>query len=349
MLEADAKYEADREQTKISWGGFSRPLPDTLYRLEMRDDGLNVTFTVSLAENPSVRKTIACRSLFRGNQNFVALEGPSSGTTVIERLMISQDSPPLDDGNSSNSQLTDVSPKPGSRDDNWTKQLAELAPSDAELVLKDDFDGDELKSANWTTLGEVALKNCHVQLGMPNDEQHIDTWKERPYLITKEQFDVTKQTLTIVGKATFAENYLNGYGGSFAVMTRAEDAYGGGSAWESSILRRGVRANFWPAAYGFDHSLEIQEKPELNSVSLLLAEGFPIAPNSRSYLFQIIEDGRSSTLTFIDAGNPSIRKTVSHPTTSSKWPAGHIAFEGCWGSPVLLDNVRIYRSKASEQ
>ena len=98
MLEADAKYEADREQTKISWGGFSRPLPDTLYRLEMRDDGLNVTFTVSLAENPSVRKTIACRSLFRGNQNFVALEGPSSGTTVIERLTISQDSPSLDDG-----------------------------------------------------------------------------------------------------------------------------------------------------------------------------------------------------------------------------------------------------------
>ena len=98
MLEADAKYEADREQTTISWGGFSRPLPDTLYRLEMHDDGLNVTFTVSLAENPSIRKTIACRSLFRGNQNFVALEGPSSGTTVIERLIISQDSPSVGDG-----------------------------------------------------------------------------------------------------------------------------------------------------------------------------------------------------------------------------------------------------------
>ena len=110
-----------------------------------------------------------------------------------------------------------------------------------------------------------------------------------------------------------------------------------------------MRANFWPAAYGFDHSLELQEKPEPNSVSLLLAEGFPIAPNSRSYLFQIIDNGRSSTLTFIDAGNPSIRKTVSHPTTSFNWPAGHIAFEGCWGSPVLLDKVRIYRSKGSGQ
>ena len=349
MLEADAKYEADREQTTISWGGFSRPLPDTLYRLEMRDDGLNVTFTVSLAENPSVRKTIACRSLFRGNQNFVALEGPSYGTAVIERLMISQDNPSIDDGTSTSSQLTDVSPKPGSRDDEGTKQLAGLAPSDAELVLKDDFDGDGLNSANWTTLGEVTLKNGQVQLGAPNEEQHIDTWKERPYLLTKERFDVTKQTLTIVGKATFAKNYLNGYGGSFAVMTRAEGAYGGGSGWESSILRRGVRANFWPAAYGFDHSLEIQERAEPDSVSLLLADGFPISPNSRSYLFQIIDDGRSSTLTFIDTCNPATRRTVSHPTTRSLSLAGHIAFEGCWGSPVLLDNVRIYRSQRSEQ
>ena len=96
MLEADAKYEADREQTTISWGGFSRPLPDTLYRLEMRDEGLNITFTVSLAENPSVRKTISCRSLFRGNQNFVAVEGPTSGTAVIERLMVWQDGLALD-------------------------------------------------------------------------------------------------------------------------------------------------------------------------------------------------------------------------------------------------------------
>ena len=153
MLEADAKYEADREQTKISWGGFSRPLPDTLYRLEMRDDGLNVTFTVSLAENPSVRKTIACRSLFRGNQNFVALEGPSSGATVIERLTISQDNPSLDDGSSSSTQLTDASPKSGSREDNLAKKLAELAPSDAELVLKDDFDGDELNVGELDDVG----------------------------------------------------------------------------------------------------------------------------------------------------------------------------------------------------
>ena len=124
-------------------------------------------------------------------------------------------------------------------------------------------------------MGEVALENGQVQLGMPNDEQHIDTWRERPYLLTKERFDVANQSLTIVGQATFAENYLNGYGGSFAVMTRADDAYGGGSGWERSILRRGVRANFWPAAYGFDHSLEIQERLKPNSVSPLARHRFP--------------------------------------------------------------------------
>src|SRR5262249_22641422 len=75
LLEAGTKYEADRELMNISWSGFSRPKPDTLYRLEMRDDGLNVSFKVSLADNPSVHKTINCRSLFRGSQNFIALEG----------------------------------------------------------------------------------------------------------------------------------------------------------------------------------------------------------------------------------------------------------------------------------
>ena len=128
--------------------------------------------------------------------------------------------------------------------------MAELAPADAELVLKDDFDEVELNSANWTTLGEVALRDGHVQLGMPNDEQHIDTWRERPYLLTKERFDAAKQPLTIIGKATFAKNYLNGYGGSFAVMTRAEDTYGGriglGKLYSAArracqFLARGIR------------------------------------------------------------------------------------------------------------
>jgi hypothetical protein len=344
MLEAGTKYEADREHTNISWGGFSRPQPDTLYRLEMRDDGLNVSFTLSLAENPSVRKTITCRSLFRGTQNFIALEGSSTGTSVVERLMISQDGSPLDDANMFASETAGTSAAQGFHDVDSAQQLDELAPTNAELLLQDDFDGGELNHKIWTTLGDVVLKDGQVQLGLPNDEQHIDTWRARPYLLTKDRFDPADNTLTILGKATFAENFLYGYGGSFAVMTRADQAHGGGPGWENSILRRGVRFNFWPAAYGFDHSLEIHEKPSPNTISLLVAEAFPIAPSSRSYHFRIVDDGRSATLTFLDASDPAIRKSVSYPTSSAMSSSGHIGFESCWGSPVQLDSIRIFRA-----
>lgn len=341
-LEAGTKYEADREHTNISWGGFSQPRPGTLYRVEMRDDGLNVSFTVSLVENPSVRKSITCRSLFRGNQNFVALEGPSRGSATVERLIVTQDSVPADNDGAlalsgfNKSQETMVSANELSR------QLDELAPTDAELVVCDSFDGEALDASVWKTLGDVAVHDGEVQLGLPNSEQHIDTWKARPYLLTRRQFDPADGALTILGKVTFSENFLHGYGGSFAVMTRADDTHGGGPAWENSILRRGVRSNFWPAAYGFDHSLEIHEKPEPNTISLLVAQGFPIAPSSRSYLFCIVDDGSAATLTFLDAADPRTRKTVSHPTTAAMQRGGYIGFESCWGSPLRLDEVRIY-------
>jgi hypothetical protein len=154
--------------------------------------------------------------------------------------------------------------------------------------------------------------------------------------------------LTILGKATYAENYLQGYGGSFAVMTRANDERGEGPGWENSILRRGLRANFWPAAFGFDHSLEIHEKPTANTISLLAAEALQINPESRSYLFRVVDDGRSVTLTILDASNPEIRKTISHPTTPQDLTSGYVGFESCWGSPVSLDNVRIYEGGAAD-
>lgn len=346
MLEAGTKYEADREHTNISWGGFSQPRPGTRYRLEMRDDGLNVSFTVSLVENPSVRKTITCRSLFRGNQSFIALEGPSAGAVVVERLLITQDVPPaVNDQLLAFASSADVAGD--GRADKLAEQLDELAPADAELIIRDTFDDDKLNERVWKVLGDVSLEQGEVQLGLPNDEQHIDTWKARPYLLTRQQFDPSEATLTILGRVTFSENFLHGYGGSFAVMTRAEDIHGGGPAWENSILRRGVRSNFWPAAYGFDHSLEIHEKPAPNTISLLKAEGFPIAPSSRSYLFRIVDDGDAAQLTFVDANDPHTRKTISHATSSSTLRAGYVGFESCWGSPLRLDEVRIYRGGSS--
>lgn len=343
LLEAGTKYEADREHTNISWGGFSQPRPGTRYRLEMRDDGLNVSFTVSLVDNPSVRKTITCRSLFRGNQNFVALEGPTAGTATVERLVISQDKLPRGD----ETALAFASPAKTEAmrvaASDLARRLDDFAPVGAQLLLRDDFDSGEVDATIWQTLDEVKLVDGEVQLGLPNKEQHIDTWKARPYLITRRQFDPADGPLTILGKVTFSDNFLHGYGGSFAVMTRADDTHGGGPGWENSILRRGVRSNFWPAAYGFDHSLEIHEKPEPNTISLLVAESFPITPNSRSYMFRVRDDGSAAELTLVDTDDAATRKTISHATSSAMQRGGYIGFESCWGSPLRLDDVRIYR------
>jgi hypothetical protein len=347
-LQASAKYEADREQTGISWGGFSGPQPNTLYHIEMRDDGLNVSFAVSLAEKPSVGKTITCRSLFRGNQNFIALEGSNVGATVVERLIISQDRATIGSSKLLALPADDESNDLASQNADAAKQLDILTPNNAQLLLTDDFDDGKLDSGKWATLGDVLWKDGQVQLGLPNDEEHIDTWHSRPYLITKRSFDLAAGPLCIVGRATFSTNFLQGYGGSFAVMTRAEDRHGQGPGWENSILRLGVRSNFWPAAYGFDHSLEIHEKPSPNVIAMLAAEAFPISANSRSYVFRVVDDGRSASLTFVDVKNPNIHKTLAHDT-SSTLSEGKIAFESCWGSPVLLESVRIYRTDPSKR
>jgi hypothetical protein len=343
-LETGTKYEADRELTNISWGGFSRPQSNVLYRLEMHDDGLNVSLTVSLVDNPLVRKTITCRSLFRGNRNFIALEGPAVGTMEVERLVISQAAASMGDVLPLAADAGDPASVPA-RPVDVAAQLAEWSPADAVLLVEDDFDSDELNSDIWATLGDVVVLDGELQLGLPNSDEHIDTWRARPYLLTKQHIDPADGALTILGKATFAENFLQGYGGSFAVMTRALGEHGGGSGWESSILRRGIRANFWPAAYGFDHSLEILEKSDPDTIVLSAAEGFRILPHSRSYLFRIVDDGYSVALTVADVANSAFRKTISRGTTST-FSSGHIAFESCWGSPVLLDRVRIFQAKA---
>jgi hypothetical protein len=277
------------------------------------------------------------------------LEGSNTQTTIIEQLQILQErrSDPEGDQQLAASQSGHRSRM--SDGAAFPKQLEKLIPTNASLLVKDDFDSRELDSSVWTVLGDTVLRDGQVQLGRTNTADHIDTWKQRPYLLTKLPFGPNDGALTIIGKITFAENFLNGYGGSFAVMTRADDSHGSGPGWEYSILKRGVRSNFWPAALGIDHSLQIHEKPQPNTISLLTSEGFQIDPRSRSYYFCVSDDGRTATLTFIDAKNTNIRKTISHSTGNAVPSAGHIGFEGCWGSPVLLDNVRIFRSEPRTQ
>jgi hypothetical protein len=226
------------------------------------------------------------------------------------------------------------------------KELLEsMAPTDGNLVISDDFDGATINQNIWTALDDVTLINGRVRLGKPNSREHINTCTARPYLLTHERFSPDHGALTIIGTAEFDSNFLDEYGGSFAVMTRADDERGRGPTWEYSILQRGIRSNFWPAAWGQQHSLEIHEKPSATSLSLLVSEGLEIHPEAREYFFKVVDDGDRVTLTIQDTHDARVNKAVS-VHTSSALKDGFIGFESCWGCPVWLDNVRIYRSPA---
>ncbi len=346
-LEAGTKYEADRELSNISWEGFAGLQPDTTYRLKMRDDGLNVAFTVSLTSNPAVRKTIQCRSLFRGNHNQIAFEAAGRCTAVIERLQIEQDPLPGSDARELAAADGAGAAESASAGKLASNDLRDFAPPGATLVLEDSFDGSVLDAQTWSTLGEVVMQSGQLQLGQPNPEQHIDTWAPRPYLITRDEFDPAERPLTIIGKVTFAANFLHGYGGSFAVMTRSDERHGSGPGWENSILGRGIRFNFWPAALGQNRSMELFEKTAASGALLLSADRFQIDLQARSYLFRTVDDGHLVTLTLVDANNPKLRHTISHATAATTPARGHLAFESCWGSPVLLDDVKMYQGHLS--
>jgi hypothetical protein len=347
MLETSTKYEPDRELTKMSWRGFQRPQSDVAYRLVMRDDGVNVSFTVSPVDNPSVVKTVTCRSLFRGYKNHVALEGWNDGVTVVDHVKVFQDPPFEAQARLSTREPLLQASEPTPYVEIKENGLANLVPADAQLVLEDHFDGAEIDTDRWESLGDVTLRNGRVSLGQPIKAVHINTWNPRPYLITRRRFTPGEEKLFVLGRIEFDENFLQGYGGSFAVMTRCDNHLGNGPGWEYSILRSGVRSNFWPAAPGHDHNLEIHEKPTPNTISLLAGTGLEINPRSRSYFFCVEDDGQMAKITIQDADNPSIHKSLIHPTSSASPRAGFVGFESCWGSPVLLDDVQIYSSQHS--
>jgi hypothetical protein len=332
--------------TNNEWRGFDQLQENVPYRLVMRDDGINITFMVALRDDLSVNKTVTCRSLFHGKQNFVVFEGPDNGTVAVDRIQLFQDdiAKVIAPNGAIARDATDVSAE---RMRLVKERLALMAPADSSLAVSDDFDGATINDKIWTTLDDVTLSNGRVRLGKPNSREHINTYTARPYLLTRKRFSPIDGALTIVGTVDFDTNFLNEYGGSFAVMTRADDSRGSGPGWEYSILQRGVRENFWPAAWGQQHSLEIHEKPSATSLSLLVAEGLEINPEARQYFFKVVDDGDQVTLTIQDTHDEAIKKTVS-VHTSSALKDGVIGFEGCWGCPVWLDNVRIYQSLAAK-
>ena len=56
----------------------------------LSDDGVNVSLTISKLNDPSVRKTVSCRSLFRGEANVIGIEGDPNGLILIDDLKIYQ-------------------------------------------------------------------------------------------------------------------------------------------------------------------------------------------------------------------------------------------------------------------
>ncbi len=342
ILEAATKHESVRELTNISWRGFQRPQSGVEYRLYVRDDGVNVSFTVLRVDDPTVRKTVKCRSLFGGYQNFVAVEGGRDGVVVIRKIRVFQEETNRDPASLWPSVEGGEVDRSG--DPNTQMSFAQLLPDEADLVLSDDFEDRHLNQEVWRHLGVVEQSEGRLRLGGFDDGVHIDTWHPRPYLLTRQEFAPLDESLTVVGKLEFADNFLTGYGGAFGVMTRASASLGRGPGWENSILTEGVRASFWPLGLGSEHALEIYERPSAQIISLLAAEGFQINPRARSYLFRVVDDGRSITLTVVDALDPTRTHTIAHETTAAAPRSGLVGFESCWGSPILLDDVHIYCS-----
>ena len=96
-----------------------------------------------------------------------------------------------------------------------------------------------------------------------------------------------------------------------------------------------------------DHSLEVHEKPTSNTITLLETQGVKIDPRSGVYLFRVVDDGSNVALTIIDPSNPDVEMSIS-TETKSNLDEGFIGFESCWGSPILLEDVRIFRSQPSK-
>ncbi|TWT36804.1 FecR protein [Posidoniimonas corsicana] len=342
LLRTGVKLESNREVNSISWSGFSPPVPGVWYRVRVRDDGVNVTFTVSPRDAPADGETVTFRSLFRGKANHVAVEGPSTGAVLVDRVEISQE-PATAPIATYGDLISLVLSEPRLRRQE-TLLLDRLAPPDAELIVRDGFDDGAINQSRWATLEAATAVEGGVRLGRPNEDGHIDTWKQRPYLLTRRALDPRDGALTILGRIRFADNFLSGYGASFAVMTRADRQRGQGPGWEHSVLQRGVRMNFWPAAVNLEHTLEVHEKPTVNSVSLLATHGVEVDPNARSYVFRVEDDGRRVALTVVDPLRPGEAMTVASDSAYESHE-GAVAFESCWGSPVLLDDVRIYQSR----
>ncbi len=340
-LSTGLKLEGNRELTDIAGSQFFNLTDDQTYKLILEDDGVNIKCTISLKESPWLSKSVTCRSLFRGKSNYIAFEGAVDGTTIIEKVKIIQQD--LQDSTFDYSDFASTLLGKEDLETLYADALDSLIPSGQALVMKESFETDLNNHKFWETLGYAKIKNGQLQLGSENPKQHIDTWRARPYLLTKELFNPSESPVTIIGKVTFADNFRSGYGASFAVMTRSSKQRGDGPGWEYSILEKGLRSNFWPAAWEPDHCLEIHERPDENTITLLSKKELFINPAAKTYVFRVIDSKEKVSLTMIDPRSPGNSETIES-VHHDRNATGTIGFESCWGSPVMLDDLHIYQA-----
>jgi hypothetical protein len=191
-------------------------------------------------------------------------------------------------------------------------------------------------------MGDVRVVDGKAALGPQGAGNHIDTFHPRPYLLTRRELTPSEGKIFALGKIEFNDNFLQGYGGSFAVMSRCDGRYGEGPEWAVSALSTGIRCNLWPAAPRADHNLEIHEKATSASLTFLQGGALAINPRSRAYYFLMEDSGSEAAITFQDASDPAIVGTIRHGTTADAPRRGLVGFESTWGSSVLLDDVQIY-------
>ena len=341
VLQSSVKLGAENQLSSVAWDGFLSPEAGKQYRMKMRDDGVTVSLTICLHEDPSKKKTVTFRSLFQNKSNHIAFGGTASGSVVVDRVEILQERSTANPTNYKEfCSYLSFDPIKNQRE---MQLLDNLAPKDSQLCIKDDFTTQSLDSKVWQRLGDVHAENSFVSVG--ETEGLIDTWKARPYLLTKRKFDLKDGPITVVGKVAFANNFLSGYGATLSIVSRAGNRRGDGyQEWDNSILQDCIRSTFWPASADEKHTLEIHEKRNAAKATLLATRGVDVDPFVRNYLFRMVDNGTSVELTVIDPNKPEQEFSV-RTISNSKLTSGFIGIESCWGSPVKLEGIRIYQGK----
>ena len=109
------------------------------------------------------------------------------GTAIVDRVEIKQEKSALSITNYR--EVCSLIQSNSSQRELERRLLEELTPKNSTLVLQDSFADDFVDQTKWKTLGKVNVIDGQLKLGVENDKGLIDTWKARPYLVTRDPFN----------------------------------------------------------------------------------------------------------------------------------------------------------------